>query len=259
MRASLTLSVASVAAVLLACSGASSVLLAGGDAGGGDATTGGSSGSSSGSAGGSSSGGSSGSGTGSSGGGTSGSSSGAASGSSGGTGSSGSSGGSSGSSSSGGSSGSSGSSSGASGSSGSSSGASGSSGSSSGAGDAAGAPCTSDVQCTPGFLCGFMEADGCSAKGSCVAETGGLCNAILLGCACDGTDFNVICAGLPDGYASKPLAHMGVCTIGIDAGTDCDADSQCAAGLKCCYPCGTPGCRDMCLTPEPNGSCPLYP
>jgi hypothetical protein len=72
-------------------------------------------------------------------------------------------------------------------------------------------------------------------------------------------DFNTVCAGLPDGYVSQPLAHTGECTIGIDAGIDCDADSQCGRGLKCCYPCNAPGCNDQCVKPMPNGMCPLFP
>jgi hypothetical protein len=280
MRASLgTLSIASIAVVLVACGGAFSTPLGGtgGDAGS-DATTGSSaSGGSGGGSGSTSSGGSSGgSSSGSGSGGSSASSSGG--GTSSGSGSSGSSGGpssssggatssSSGSSSSGSTSGSSssGSTSGSSGSGSSSGGNGSSSGSSSGGngsssgGNDAGTPCTSDAQCDPGFLCGYPEADGCSAKGHCIADTGVRCNTVLLGCSCSGTDFNTVCVGLPDGYVSEPLAHTGLCTIGIDAGLDCDADSQCLRGLKCCQSCGAADCADECIKPMPNGMCPLYP
>jgi hypothetical protein len=113
------------------------------------------------------------------------------------------------------------------------------------------------------MLCGFLEADGCSAMGTCVTDTGARCNAIVLACACDGTDFNVICGGYPDGYASKPLAHMGVCTVrfdaGLEAGAYCSTDSDCAGGLKCCYPCGIPGCHNECIKPLPSGLCPAFP
>jgi hypothetical protein len=36
-------------------------------------------------------------------------------------------------------------------------------------------------------------------------------------------------------------------------------DSECAPGLKCCYPCGTPGCTNKCIKPLTSGTCPLYP
>jgi hypothetical protein len=147
---------------------------------------------------------------------------------------------------------------GSSGSGGSSGGSSTGSGGSSGATDAGGARCTSDAQCSPGQLCGFLEADGCSAQGSCVPNTGALCNAISPGCACDGTEINIICTGLPPGYVSKPLLHRGQCG-GLEAGAGCSSDSQCATGLKCCYPCGIPGCSNECVMPDPGGKCPLYP
>jgi hypothetical protein len=69
---------------------------------------------------------------------------------------------------------------------------------------------------------------------------------------------NVICNGLPSGYAPRPLAHTGACT-GLDAGSACTSDTQCGPGLKCCYPCGVQGCTNQCITPQANGTCPLYP
>jgi hypothetical protein len=140
---------------------------------------------------------------------------------------------------------------------GSSSGGSGS-GSSSGA-DASGGPCTTDAQCAAGTLCGFPVSDGCSAKGSCFATPGVTCQLYMAGCACDGSEVNLVCNGLPDGYASKPVLHSGACQGGLEAGADCTTDGDCGAGLKCCYPCGIPGCHNQCLQPGATGMCPLFP
>jgi hypothetical protein len=146
---------------------------------------------------------------------------------------------------------------------GSGSGSGGSSGSSSSGGssgaDASGGPCTTDAQCGSGSLCGFPVADGCSANGSCFATTGVTCQVYMAGCACDGTEVNLVCNGLPNGYASKPILHSGTCQSGPEAGAACAMDSDCSAGLKCCYPCGIPGCHNECLQPAANGMCPLFP
>jgi hypothetical protein len=76
-------------------------------------------------------------------------------------------------------------------------------------------PCTSDANCPTGSACGFPEADACmTTKGECFPLPGVECNAIVLGCACDGTDVNVACNGLPSGYAPKPLKHTGACVDG---------------------------------------------
>jgi hypothetical protein len=98
------------------------------------------------------------------------------------------------------------------------------SGASSGAGSSGstaadgGKPCTTSADCADpqfadvGFLCGFPEADGCAAKGTCFQEPGGpMCAAFLPGCACDGSEVNLTCNGLPSGYAPAPLLHSGVC------------------------------------------------
>lgn len=39
----------------------------------------------------------------------------------------------------------------------------------------------------------------------------------------------------------------------------CANDAQCPAGLKCCYPCGIPGCENRCSRPASDGNCPLLP
>ena len=34
----------------------------------------------------------------------------------------------------------------------------------------------------------------------------------------------------------------------------------CAPGLRCCYPCGIPGCENKCIKPDPGTNmCPLFP
>jgi hypothetical protein len=142
---------------------------------------------------------------------------------------------------------------------GSSGGTSSGSGGSSGGADAGGGPCTSDAQCGQGLLCGFPEADACSATGRCFLAQGAMCKAYEPGCACDGTEINLICNGLPPGYASKPLLYTWQCGQGLEAGAGCTSDSQCGAGLKCCYPCGIVGCHNECLTPDPGGRCPAFP
>jgi hypothetical protein len=41
--------------------------------------------------------------------------------------------------------------------------------------------------------------------------------------------------------------------------SSCASDADCAAGQLCCYPCGFPGCSNVC-TPIPSGGrCPLIP
>jgi hypothetical protein len=75
----------------------------------------------------------------------------------------------------------------------------------------AGAPCTASADCPSDQVCGFPESAGCSAQGACFAMQEVTCQAIALACACDGTEINVACNGLPSGYASKPYAHSGAC------------------------------------------------
>jgi hypothetical protein len=85
-----------------------------------------------------------------------------------------------------------------------------------------------------------------------------VCLAYSAGCACDGTEINVTCNGLPSGYDTKPLAHSGACAQ-VDAGGGCTSDTQCGTGQKCCYPCGIPGCTNQCTTVPSGASCPHYP
>jgi hypothetical protein len=85
-------------------------------------------------------------------------------------------------------------------------------------GGAGSGACMTSADCAAGDVCGFPQADGCSAKGSCFPAPGAVCRAYSPGCACDGTEISVVCTGLPSGYLSKPLRHTGVCTSAADAG-----------------------------------------
>jgi hypothetical protein len=88
---------------------------------------------------------------------------------------------------------------------------------------------------------------------------GPTCKAYMPGCACDGSEVNLICNGLPNGYAAKPVLHGGACQQGLEAGAPCTMDSECSTGLKCCYPCGIPGCHNECIQPLASGACPMFP
>jgi hypothetical protein len=74
--------------------------------------------------------------------------------------------------------------------------------------------CASDADCSSGKVCGFPEAGGCGAVGTCFTAPTVICNAYSPGCACDGSEVDVICNGLPTGYVRKPLAHTGACVDG---------------------------------------------
>ena len=150
-----------------------------------------------------------------------------------------------------------GSSGGQAGGSGSGGGSSSSSGGSSGSDGGQGA-CATDAQCGSGSLCGFRVADGCSATGTCFLAPGVVCDAYSPACACDGSEVNAICNGLPSGYATKPVLHSAACSL-LEAGASCTSDTQCDPGLKCCYPCRAPGCSNECVTATASGECPPMP
>jgi len=81
--------------------------------------------------------------------------------------------------------------------------------------DAGTQPCSTDADCPAGSACGFPEAEACAAtQGQCFPLPGVECTAVALGCACDGTEVNIACNGLPSGYSPKPLLHTGACTDG---------------------------------------------
>jgi|HubBroStandDraft_6_1064221.scaffolds.fasta_scaffold330402_2 hypothetical protein len=132
-------------------------------------------------------------------------------------------------------------------------GTAGSGSSSSGSGSSA---CVTDADCPSNAICGYPEAAGCSATGVCFVSQGAVCLAFSPGCACDGSQINVACTGLPSGYYSKPLRHTGECTTGIDSGASdggacvisassydqsCTIDSDCRVVSSGNY------CSAMCL------------
>jgi hypothetical protein len=80
--------------------------------------------------------------------------------------------------------------------------------------------------------CGFPQSSGCTATGTCFPALGVVCNAIVLACACDGTDINVACNGLPGGYAPKPFAHLGACGLDSGAGSSGSGGSSSGGGGK---------------------------
>jgi hypothetical protein len=95
----------------------------------------------------------------------------------------------------------------------------------------AAAPCKASADCGATGLCGFPTSAACAALGQCFPRPQGLCDAYLPGCACDGTTINLICGGLPDGYAEKPVRNAGQCT---DAGgTTCATSADCGSGFLC--------------------------
>jgi hypothetical protein len=78
----------------------------------------------------------------------------------------------------------------------------------------AGTACSSDSDCSGGDVCGFLESGGCGITGTCFPAPTVVCNAYAPGCACDGSEVNTTCNGLPTGYARSPIKHMGVCVDG---------------------------------------------
>ncbi len=80
--------------------------------------------------------------------------------------------------------------------------------------DGGNAACADDSDCPNGKVCGFLETNACGAAGSCFPAPMVICNAYSPGCACDGSEVDIICNGLPSGYVRKPLKHTGACVDG---------------------------------------------
>ncbi len=104
-------------------------------------------------------------------------------------------------------------------------------------------PCTSNTDCGANGICGFPESPACTAVGQCFAAPEAECLLYSAGCACDGTEINVACTDLPNGYATQPFRHSGPCVDsgGVpDSGNDaappsCLTDSDCGSGEVCGY------------------------
>jgi hypothetical protein len=117
--------------------------------------------------------------------------------------------------------------------------------STSGGGGYGGSPvmCAASTDCGSGEICGFPEVSGCAAIGRCFAAPGAVCEAYAAGCACDGTTINIACTGLPEGYATKPLAYAHACNDACAASyvclstVVCATDADCASLGSTCDPC----------------------
>jgi Antistasin family len=115
----------------------------------------------------------------------------------------------------------------------------------------AGSTCTTDADCAAGSLCGFPIPDACAATGTCFVAPQVLCNAASPGCACDGSEVNIVCNGLPSGYAPAPLLHQGACTDSGPSGGAVDGGACCPTGwdlYSCTYPDG--GAGSACHNPQ---------
>jgi hypothetical protein len=76
--------------------------------------------------------------------------------------------------------------------------------------------CVHDSDCANGEACGYRIADGCAATGQCFPR-GPVCDGFSPGCDCAGQTVDIICNGLPDGYAPEPIQYEGAC-VAVDAG-----------------------------------------
>lgn len=120
-----------------------------------------------------------------------------------------------------------------------------------------GEPCGgfAGLQCPANAYCDYPSDDACGAAdsmGTC-APRPQACPPVCPGaCGCDGQFYCSECDAAAKG-------------VDITGGTECFAskprsnDDDCQPGLKCCYPCGIPGCTKQCVEPTPQGVCPQYP
>jgi hypothetical protein len=119
-------------------------------------------------------------------------------------------------------------------------------------GGIAGTPCDADEFCDYGGGCAMDDASGVCKKRpqGCTADCPGACG-------CDGKFYCNGCAAHATGMDTDPTATCNPGDAG--AGTACQSDNECQPGLKCCYPCGIPGCQNSCMAPDPSGQCPMFP
>ncbi len=115
-----------------------------------------------------------------------------------------------------------------------------------------GATCADDEWCDMPDGCGFPDAQGiCKKKPQgCTADCPGVCG-------CDGKFYCNTCSANAVGMDTGTSAACMVDGGGV--GQSCTLDTECNAGLKCCYPCGMPDCSNQCMAPMPNGQCPVFP
>jgi hypothetical protein len=112
--------------------------------------------------------------------------------------------------------------------------------------------CAGDEFCDLPDGCGFPDAQGICKKrpDACPEDCPGVCG-------CDRQRYCNVCSA---NMVGVDTSNGTECSTGDGgAGTLCGSDFECAPGLKCCYPCGIPGCENQCMTPAPDGHCPLFP
>lgn len=69
-----------------------------------------------------------------------------------------------------------------------------------------------------------------------------------------------MCDGSNYAERSAPADNIGFrCCKDGEVGSACTFDDECNTGLKCCYPCGIPGCENQCTVPDGTGECPAFP
>jgi hypothetical protein len=129
----------------------------------------------------------------------------------------------------------------------------------SGDGGQGGGSCLTSADCSAGQECGFAESDACSAAGHCYSVPAVQCLAYSAGCACDGSEINVACTGLPNGYSTKPLLHTGACAdAGQSDGGACVSAQGGHCGGNTAHPC-TCGSGLVCvgglLSGDVGGTC----
>jgi hypothetical protein len=71
--------------------------------------------------------------------------------------------------------------------------------------------CTSDTDCVSPEKCGYLESEGCAAKGQCVPFGPSGCTDLVEACACNGVGILTGCNGFPSGYDPLPFKHLGHC------------------------------------------------
>jgi hypothetical protein len=123
--------------------------------------------------------------------------------------------------------------------------------------------CTKDADCGSKSVCGFKTGDACNAVGTCFPAPDAVCQAYGPGCACDGTEVNLICNGLPTGYATKPVAHAGACSDGgssTDGGpaTTCTKDADCGSAHLCGFKTDNACSAIGTCFPAPDTICQAY-
>lgn len=119
-----------------------------------------------------------------------------------------------------------------------------------------GAQCSSTEYCDFEGHCGATDQTGlCQPRPqNCPDNCPGVCG-------CDGKFYCNACdaasLGVDVSKEKNCLPDAAITEGGV--GSACTQDAECSGGLKCCYPCGIPGCSNLCMQPSKNGQCPMIP